>query len=492
MTNNLLSHFTRTLTGKGWLFVTALIFYIGIASFYLFSQKAELILEFEKYNNLSRAESALVNAGLAISDAYSDLFFIVEELHRDDILEKVHSHFQSLQSRYQALESIYPDQATDFRTIIKLLADTVNQPTAERLMLLRQGLAANKNRINELVEANKLLRGQTVDQLIQRSNDLALNALYLGIMGIIGAGIIISIFFTRMAIDLRLLRKQLKNMVNHEDDVALVVSRHDELGDIMRFTQQVAVQLDQRNGELTVERQKRLHQERRSAIDHLLAGLMHELGNPIAAISTITQNALYTEESESSKMQWQQVLDYIERMTTVLSDLNRLGMQQSEKASVVDINEEINSTIKVFKYDERWQEIQPKIHLDTNLAPIPVNGAAMQQILAILISYSVNSALFHEKPTFVIRSKQTSSGPKIIMENNGPSLSLDLSNQSMSKISWNTLSEVDIDLVAAHFLANNIGCKLTLNVTPIRNMLILTLPMTQDDTRDHHPQGSLI
>ena len=86
-----------TLIGKGRLFITALLLYVSVAAFYLFSQKAELVEAFEQYNTLSRAESALVTGGLAITDAYNDLFFIVGNLSRDEIIEKVHQHFQKQQ-----------------------------------------------------------------------------------------------------------------------------------------------------------------------------------------------------------------------------------------------------------------------------------------------------------------------------------------------------------------------------------------------------------
>lgn len=463
----------RTLIGKGWLFVIALVVYITFSASYLFSQQAHLVSEFENYNQLSRAESALVNAGLAITDAYSDLFFIVEEMDRDAILERVHTHFQQLQHKYQALGEFYPDQATSFRIIIGLLADTVNQPSPEKLLLLRQGLANNKKKVDELVEANKLLRGFTVDQLIQRSRDLAMNALYLGILGIFSAGVIISIFFTRMALDLRALRSQLKNILTRQHAPIERVRRQDELGDVMRYTHQVAQQLEQRNGELTVERQKRLYHERQSAVDHLLAGLVHELGNPIAAVSTITQSAIYMEQDETKLVYWNQVSEYIERMTSVLADLNRLGLNDSETHSVIDINEELTNTVKRFKYDERWQEIQPAITLDLNLKPTSINGAALQQVLGIIVNYSINNALLNPVPAITIVSSSNRNGTEIIIENNGPLPNFELNNVLMTDINWDNLSENEIDLVATCFLANNMGA--TLIMAPLSDTAQLIL-----------------
>jgi len=450
----------RTLIGKGWLFVIALIIYISVGASYLFSQQAKLVSEFENYNQLSRAESALVNAGLAISDAYSDLFFILEEIDRDSILERVHTHFQQLQEKYQILGEIYPNQANAFREIIRLLADTVNQPTNEKLLLLRQGLANNKSSIDELVETNKLLRSFTVDQLIQRSRDLAMNALYLGLFGIFSAGVIISIFFTRMALDLRALRSQLKNILTRQHTPTEQVNRQDELGDVMRYTHQVAHQLEQRNGELTVERQKRLHHERQSAVDHFLAGLVHELGNPIAAVSTITQNAIYTEQDDTKLLYWRQVSEYVERMSSVLSDLNRLGLSTPGSQSLIDLNEELSNTVKRFKYDERWQEIQPEITLDTNLNPISVNSESLQQVLGILVNYSINNALFSSNPSISIKSGTKEKITEVIIENNGPQPDFEFNNLKMKDINWDDLKENEIDLVATNFLAKNLNAQL--------------------------------
>lgn len=469
--------FPITLIGKGRLFVITLLSYVCLASIYLFSQEADLVSEFERYNTLSQAESALVNAGLAITEAYNDLFLIVENIDRDAIIERVHKHFQNLQLRYQNISTLFPEQANRFRELTGSLAATVNLPSTENLLALKTLLSDNKGEIDQLVESNLALRTVTVQQLIERSNTLALHALLLSLLGIIGAGVVISVFFTRMALDLRLLGTQLQQLLEQKRSVDLSVTRTDELGDVMRFSQQIGQRLEDRNAELAIERQQRLHQERRAAIDHLLAGLIHELGNPIAAVSAMAQNAAYYAKTDEDRLQWDAFTPYTDRMTTVLSDLNRLSLPASENTFLININEEMSNVIKLFKYDERWQQIQVRESFELNLPPLQGNPQSLHQLLTILINYCVECLTVQQGAALTIETLTIDGVPVCQLTSNTPfGVGTDALLAS-ENLHWSGLSDIEFDLVMSRYLAESMGCQLKVTTSETHQTLVLYCSM---------------
>ncbi len=471
-----------TLMGKGRLFVSTLVFYVCLAAFYLFSQKADLVSDFERYNTLSQAESALVTGGLAITEAYNDLFFIVENLDRDAIVERVHKHFQNLLTHYQSITDLFPEQANQFREVTGLLAATVNLPNSENMFALKTVLSDNKREIDQLVESNLALRTVTVQQLIERSNTLAVHTLLLSILGIIGAGSVISFFFTRMAFDLRLLSTQLKQVLEQKRGVELSVTRIDELGDVMRFSQQMGQRLEDRNAELAIERQQRLHQERRAAIDHLLAGLIHELGNPIAAVSAMVQNAAYYAKTDQERQQWDTFTPYTDRMTTVLSDLNRLSLPASENTFLININEEIGNVIKLFKYDERWQKIEVREALDANIAPLQGNPNSLQQLLTILINYCVECLTVQQGAQLTIETRSVSGIPVCQLTSNSPFGVGTETLMASEDLHWSGLSDSEFDLIMSRNLAESMGFQLSVITSESHQTLLLQCALSDQGT----------
>ncbi|MBW2421975.1 MAG: hypothetical protein JRH19_25800, partial [Deltaproteobacteria bacterium] len=77
---------------KGLLFIGMLVAYGAFVAAYVLHENGALLKEFEEYRHTQKAEGALIEANLAVFDAYRALFLITERVERKIIVERVHDH----------------------------------------------------------------------------------------------------------------------------------------------------------------------------------------------------------------------------------------------------------------------------------------------------------------------------------------------------------------------------------------------------------------
>ncbi|RRJ85269.1 sensor histidine kinase [Aestuariirhabdus litorea] len=416
----------RTLKGKGWLFVCFLMVYVGIVAQYVLEQKNVLFNQFAHYSELQQTETILIEADLVVFEAYTDLFLMVGNPGRQQVLNNVHQHFVALREKYQQLEMFFPDRAESFKGVVQLLADAVVSPDAARLLTLKDRLASNKQELETLLQANRQMRVEVVRSFQQHSNRVAWEALGLGLLGLLGAGLIISLFFGRMARDIGLLKRRVQQITRGYRGEPLAIRRQDELGALVEGVNKMAGQLRQREQELELERRNRFNREKRGDMQQLIAGLVHELGNPVAAVSGLAQALVEEESEEERQLYLDQINQYASRMVGLVEDLTRIGQPMHSSYHMVDLNQVIQHSAGLLRYDERWQGIDVSYELDATIPPIPGRSEQLEQVVINLLSNAFDALEGIPDPRVEVRTLQSDGeSVQFEVEDNGCGITLD-------------------------------------------------------------------
>ncbi|WP_426417176.1 ATP-binding protein [Aestuariirhabdus sp. LZHN29] len=416
----------RTLKGKGWLFVCFLMVFVGIVAQYVLQQKEVLFNQFAHYSELQQTETILIEADLVVFEAYTDLFLMVGNPGRQEVLNNVHQHFIALREKYQQLEMFFPDRAESFKGVVQLLADAVVSPDAERLMVLKERLSSNKQELEALLQANRQMRVEVVREFQQHSNQVAWEALGLGLLGLLGAGLVISLFFGRMARDIGQLKRRVQQITRGYRGAALEIKRRDELGALIRGVNQMASQLQQREQELELERRNRFNREKRGDMQQLVAGLVHELGNPVAAVSGLAQALVEEDSEEERRLYLDQINQYAGRMVRLVEDLTRIGQPMHSSYHMVDLNEVVQHSAGLLRYDERWQGIDVQYELDTTIPPMPGRSEQLEQVVINLLTNAFDALEGIPDSRVDIRTYQRDGQWACLeVEDNGCGISLD-------------------------------------------------------------------
>jgi CheY-like chemotaxis protein len=131
-----------------------------------------------------------------------------------------------------------------------------------------------------------------------------------------------------------------------------------------------------------------LQSEKLTMMGSLLAGVAHELNNPLAAI--MVQSDLLIEETARSALaeQVQMIQQGIERCIHVVQTFLAFARQQPPHRSSVDLNQIVEDALSLLSYSFRLDHIEVERQLDVNL---PVIWADPHQLNQVVMNLATNA-----------------------------------------------------------------------------------------------------
>ncbi|MGI9371983.1 MAG: PAS-domain containing protein [Hyphomicrobiales bacterium] len=139
-----------------------------------------------------------------------------------------------------------------------------------------------------------------------------------------------------------------------------------------------------------LERQKEfLHQsEKLSALGELLAGVAHELNNPLSVV--VGQSLLLTEtaEDEKTRIRAQKIGNAADRCARIVKTFLAMARQQPTQTTNVDVNEVIESSLEVAGYSLRAADVSLSLNLADSL---PFVWGDADQLSQVMINLIVNA-----------------------------------------------------------------------------------------------------
>ena len=140
--------------------------------------------------------------------------------------------------------------------------------------------------------------------------------------------------------------------------------------------------------DLTEERRmaEQLRQsEKLAAIGELVAGVAHEVNNPLTGISAFAQLLLEDELSGEQKESVTLMKREADRAVSVIRDLLAFARKTGPRSVMVDMNDLLEQTLRLRAYGMRSTGVTVETHLDPALARVRGDDRQLQQVLLNLI-----------------------------------------------------------------------------------------------------------
>lgn len=143
---------------------------------------------------------------------------------------------------------------------------------------------------------------------------------------------------------------------------------------------------------LDMDRERRMQQElvqaeKMASLGKLVAGMAHEINNPLTAVLGHAQLLSLSQEitDPGDKSSLEAILNESKRVADLVKDLLSFSRKEVSQRSVVGLNDLIRSSVKLVKYDLGLHNINLELHLSNANYPVEVNPSQITQVLVNMI-----------------------------------------------------------------------------------------------------------
>lgn len=154
--------------------------------------------------------------------------------------------------------------------------------------------------------------------------------------------------------------------------------------------------------------------EKLAALGELVAGVAHEVNNPLTGISAFAQllqeDTLSTDQLESVQL----IKREADRAVAVIRDLLTFARKTGPRNVSVDINELIEQTLRLRAYGLRTAGITVKTTLDHDLRTVQGDDRQLQQVLLNLVVNAEHAMTGGSRRTLTIRT--ANEGARVVVE----------------------------------------------------------------------------
>jgi len=172
--------------------------------------------------------------------------------------------------------------------------------------------------------------------------------------------------------------------------------------------------------EVKLKEQQFQHSERLASVGHMAAGVAHEIGNPLASISSLVQLLQRRANNSFSQEQLKKIRQQINRINTIVRDLVDFSRPSNQDPTETNINELISSAVGLLKHDARCRDIHFTIHLDPQITKIYIVPDQLHQVIVNILLNAADALEKIDNPEIFIRTRSYKEQITIKICDNGP------------------------------------------------------------------------
>lgn len=421
-----------TLRAKGVIAFVALVTYIGAAGYLLRQHQVELLRMATALEQLYAEEAALAKANYAIAHSLSNL---QETLFARDLDpsfgEQVALDTELLLAVLKRLPADRPALAEAIRRLRGAASNLRPQLSYSALIELRAAEVGIDQLLREGSQQTRARRDALWRQYRRLDDRLSMYIAALGLLGAVFFGALLTLFLSRLVWDVVKLAARAIDVASGYRGPPLKITRHDELGDLMKAVNRMQSELRQRELQLELSREQHFHKEKMMAIGSLAAAVAHEVINPIAAIEGIAQSlegVVRPGADRAASDPVRLILAQTQRIATITRQIGEITAQQAPEPQLLDLNALVRNTCRFVSYDKRFRKIDLLLELD---GQIPAVTAVADHLIQVLMNLLINAAdalesVAGRKPTIRVATRATGGEVVLTVADNGEGMDRDV------------------------------------------------------------------
>jgi signal transduction histidine kinase len=142
---------------------------------------------------------------------------------------------------------------------------------------------------------------------------------------------------------------------------------------------------DIRNEERRLLESQLAHQEKMAAFGLFAAGVAHEIGNPLAAISSELELLLGEQDLPTVQNSLSQIREQVGRISRILRELVDFARRRRDTEADLSLNSVISDTLRLIRPDPRMRSVVLSTELDPDIPAVRLVEDRLVQVLLNLV-----------------------------------------------------------------------------------------------------------
>ena len=209
------------------------------------------------------------------------------------------------------------------------------------------------------------------------------------------------------------------------------VRGNDECGELaLVFNQMVdnlqrsLSELEQTVRTLKTTQAQLVQSEKLSAVGEFVAGVAHELNNPLTAVMGFSELLQKAEVDPKHRRYVDMIFKSSQRCQKIVQSLLSFARRQQPERVPVSINKLIDDMLEIVSYHLRTSNIEVVVELDSHPPIILVDIHQIQQVLLNIINNARQAIEEHQPQGRIkIKTSATATTMRLVIEDNGPGIS---------------------------------------------------------------------
>jgi signal transduction histidine kinase/CheY-like chemotaxis protein len=240
-----------------------------------------------------------------------------------------------------------------------------------------------------------------------------------------GCGVILALALlllrSRLWSPLARLERGLRQVADGDLTAQVLIERNDELGRVCAHFNEMS----------RILRGRAEEQGRFAAAGELLAGVAHEVNNPLMAIAAHAELRLADAHvAPDQRAEMQSILRQAQRAAKLLRGLLRFVRAGETRAARVNLNDVVRSAIDLVSYRFTVDEISIEGSLDPNLPAIDGDANRLEQVLVNLLSNALDALRSVQPPRRLTVDSYVADGRVCVaVTDNGPGVAAEIADR---------------------------------------------------------------
>jgi PAS domain S-box-containing protein len=177
-------------------------------------------------------------------------------------------------------------------------------------------------------------------------------------------------------------------------------------------------------------REQLIHSERLSAVGQLVAGVAHEINNPLQAVMGLSELLMEGQESADRKHDLDQIRVHADRAAKIVRHLLLFARHSALERSVGDVNEIARSAVALRAFELKSLGIELVEHYSLDLPLTVVNREEIQQVILNLLLNAEHAVSEIGRPGVIrIRTGEAGACAFVEVSDNGPGIPVSVASQ---------------------------------------------------------------